>query len=59
MAGRRRIEIRQGIEDKFIGELCRKDKNTHFFVGNHSRYPVTFMIIGVFWPPKSSEQPLF
>ncbi|MBN1394199.1 MAG: hypothetical protein JW959_04190 [Pirellulales bacterium] len=44
-------EILPEINKKFIGELCRSDKDTHFFVGNHSLYPSTFMIIGVFWPP--------
>ena len=43
------------IQKKFVGELCAKTKDTHFFVGNHSRFPSTFMVIGVFWPPKSVQ----
>ena len=51
-------EIMSKIEGKFFDELCGSDKDTHFFVGNHSQYPVTFMVIGVFWPPKSSQATL-
>jgi hypothetical protein len=58
-AGTAISEIKRKIEDKFVGELCGSDKDTHFFVGNHHLYPVTFMVIGVFWPPKSSQSTLF
>lgn len=52
-------DILAGIRTKFIGEICRSDKDTHFFVGNHSRFPITFMVIGVFWPPQTPLRELF
>ena len=51
--------IPEEIRKKFLGELCGSKKDTHFFVGNHSLYPLSFMVLGVFWPPKSSERSLF
>ena len=44
-------EIKAKIRQKYFDELCGPEKDTHFFVGNHSRFPGTFMILGVFWPP--------
>lgn len=52
-------EIPEEIRKKFFGELCGKNKDAHFFVGNHSLYPATFMVLGVFWPPRSAERDLF
>jgi hypothetical protein len=59
MQGLSETEVLSGIREKFLGELCNKTKDTHFFVGNHSRFPVTFMVLGVFWPPKSAARSLF
>lgn len=47
------------IRDKFLGELCGIDKDVAFFAGNHSYHRNAFMILGVFWPPKDSQQRLF
>lgn len=52
-------EISAKIRAKYLGELCDAGKDTHFFVGNHSRYPNTFMVLGVFWPPKRAQRDLF
>jgi hypothetical protein len=52
-------EISAKIRQKFLGELCDKSKDTHFFVGNHSLYPNTFMVLGVFWPPATKQSALF
>ena len=40
---------------KFFAEMVERN-NTHFFVGTHSLYP-TWMVIGLFYPPKT-EQPI-
>ena len=40
------------ILQKFLGEMCDQRKDTIFFVGNHHRYPESFMVLGVFWPPR-------
>jgi hypothetical protein len=42
----------QMIRQKFLGEMCDARKDTIFFVGNHHQYPESFMVLGVFWPPK-------
>ncbi len=52
-------DIHARIREKFLGELCAETKDTHFFVGNHSRFPATFMVLGVFWPPKSVQNEMF
>lgn len=44
--------VQEKIKEKFLGDLCGSDKDTYFFVGNHSRYRASFMVLGVFWPPK-------
>jgi hypothetical protein len=54
-----RDEMLSKIREKYFDELCGTGKDTHFFVGNHSRYPQSFMVLGVFWPPKSFTRELF
>jgi hypothetical protein len=51
--------FRAKIREKFFDQLCGQSKDTHFFVGNHSHYRNSFMVLGVFWPPKSNENSLF
>lgn len=38
------------VHDKFYAQMCAKDRDTHFFVGNTLAYPRSWMILGVFWP---------
>jgi hypothetical protein len=57
--GLSRDELTRKIEEKFIVELCGPNKDTHFFVGNHSLHPTSFMVLGVFWPPKSLQKEMF
>ncbi len=41
----------ESVRAKYLGELCRKDKDTRFFMG--TRFPYnTWLVLGVFWPPK-------
>jgi hypothetical protein len=48
------------IRRKWLGELCGGDKDVHFFVGNQHQHPTSFLVLGVYYPPKqqspSSEQ---
>ena len=44
----------ESVRKKFLGELCREDKDTRFFMGTHFPYN-TWLVLGVFWPPK--QQP--
>ena len=41
----------QKVKDKFFGQMCAPDVDTHFFVGTHLQYR-TWLILGVFWPKK-------
>ena len=54
-----RDEIIAKVRGMFLDEMCNRSKDTYFFVGNHSRFPVTFMVLGVFWPPRSHQPDLF
>lgn len=48
----------ESVKNKFLGELCRDDKDTRFFMG--TRYPYNvWLVLGVFWPPKILQQSLF
>jgi hypothetical protein len=33
--------------------MCGEGKDTIFYVGNMHRHPKSFLVLGVFWPPKS------
>ena len=52
-------QIKTKIRAKYLDEICGKAKDTYFFVGNHSQYPKTFMLLGVFWPPSEKQKTLF
>lgn len=48
----------QSVRERFLGELCREDKDTRFFMGTRFPYNV-WLVVGVFWPPKIDQKPLF
>jgi hypothetical protein len=41
------------IRQRFLEEMCGEKKDTIFFAGTMHRYPTQFLVLGVFWPPKS------
>ncbi len=43
------------VREKFLGELCREDKDTRFFMGTKFPYN-TWLVLGVFWPPKIDDR---
>lgn len=43
----------ESVREKFLGELCGPGKDTHFYVGTVLRYPKSWIVLGVFWPPKA------
>ncbi len=43
------------IKDKFGGEIISSARDVYFFVGSHSLYRESFMVLGVFWPAKISK----
>lgn len=47
------------LKDKWLNELCGPKRETLFFTGNMQAYPQSFLILGVFWPPKTDQLDLF
>lgn len=45
-------EAAKSVKRKFLDELCGPDKDTRFFMGTVLPYN-TWIVIGVFWPPKA------
>ncbi|UCF43978.1 MAG: hypothetical protein JSV99_03385 [Planctomycetota bacterium] len=41
------------ITQKWFDELCGPKKDTYFYVGNMWQHPKQFIVLGVFYPPKS------
>jgi hypothetical protein len=41
----------ESVKKKFLGEMCREDKDTRFFMGTFFPYN-TWLVLGVFWPPR-------
>jgi hypothetical protein len=48
----------ESVKRKFLDELCRADKDTRFFMGTVFPYN-TWVVVGVFWPPKIAQISLF
>ena len=46
------------VKKKFLDELCGPDKDTRFFMGTFFPYN-TWLVLGVFWPPKIKQGTLF
>lgn len=47
------------VRSKYLDVLCATDRDPHFFTGNMQAYPKTFLILGVFWPPRVQQLGLF
>ena len=47
-------KFRQRYEDEMINKY-----DTHFFVGNMHQHPGTWIIVGLFYPPKQTQTDLF
>lgn len=46
------------VRKKFFGEICHPSRDTRFIMGTVFPYN-TWVIIGVFWPPKTTQSSLF
>lgn len=46
------------VKKKFLDEICGDDKDTLFFMGTRHPYN-SWMVLGVFWPPKIKQLSLF
>ncbi|CPU66437.1 hypothetical protein ACFWE5_04160 [Cellulosimicrobium funkei] len=53
--GRTPREARDAIRAKFLQQMAGASKDTHFYLGNQHQNPGTFMVLGVFWPPRWSR----
>lgn len=47
----------ESVRAKYYDELCGPDRDTRFFMGTRLPYN-TWLVLGVFWPPKIIEQPI-
>lgn len=52
---RDRANWKELIRQKWLDQMCGTDKETAFIVGNQHQYPDGFLVLGVWWPPKSSQ----
>lgn len=43
------------VRQKWLNELAGAEKDCVFFVGNQHQHPESFLVLGVYWPPKQSE----
>ena len=50
-----RGEWKMLIRKKWLDQMCGADRDTAFIVGNQHRYPDGFLVLGVWWPPKSTQ----
>jgi hypothetical protein len=41
------------VKEKFLGQICASDRDTHFYVGTVLAHPKSWVIIGVYWPKKT------
>ncbi len=48
----------KSVRHKYLDEMCDSRKDTRFFMGTHFPYN-TWLVLGVFWPPKDSQKRLF
>jgi hypothetical protein len=48
----------ESVKRKYLDELCGSTKDTRFFMGTVFPYN-TWVVIGVFWPPKTQQASLF
>jgi hypothetical protein len=46
----------ESVKHKFFDDLCKPDRDTRFFMGTVFPYN-TWIVLGVFYPPKSDDKP--
>jgi hypothetical protein len=52
--GHNENKIISKIKEKWLTQMCGKDRDTIFFVGNGFQTPKSFMVIGVFYPKRTT-----
>lgn len=53
-AGATTREAREKVRRKFLDELCSAANNTYFYVGTILAHPKTWVVIGVYYPKKTT-----
>jgi len=48
----------QSVREKFLDEICGRDRDTRFFMGTYHPYN-QWLVLGTFWPPKERQPRLF
>jgi hypothetical protein len=49
------VDLSDLLHKKFFGQMCAPDRDTYFFLGNQHQHPQSFLVLGVFWPPRGSK----
>lgn len=44
------------LRQRWVGDLCAPDRDTAFIVGNQHQHPISFLVLGVWWPERRPEQ---
>lgn len=52
------VEAAESVRTKYLDTLCASDRDTRFFMGTVFPYN-TWVVIGVFWPPRAHQGELF
>ena len=47
---------RERVKARWLGDVCGDDRDTAIIVGNMHQHPQSFLVLGVWWPPKRAEQ---
>ncbi len=47
---------RERVKRRWLEEVCGTDRDTAFFVGNMHQRPMSFLVLGVWWPPRQPER---
>ena len=47
---------RDRMTRRWLDEVCGIDRDTALFVGNMHQHPKSFLILGLWWPPRRQEQ---
>lgn len=53
---RHQTDWQERMKAKFVGELWAAERDSVLFVGNQEQHPQSFLVLGVFWPPKRGLQ---
>ena len=48
-------QVLERLRTRWLDEMCGAERDTAFFVGNAKGHENAFMVLGVFWPPKTNQ----